>query len=82
MQFKSSFARLAAFAFFLLSFTMLVCAAPAPVSNGLAVRGESLAARGDSLVARTDGNQQCKDILADVKVKIDLAAVVQDIHLA
>ncbi|QRW08948.1 transmembrane protein [Ceratobasidium sp. AG-Ba] len=67
MQFKSSFARLAAFAFFLLSFTMLVCAAPAPASSGLAVRDSSLVARGG------DGTAQCKALLVTAKADVDAA---------
>ncbi|QRV73691.1 transmembrane protein [Ceratobasidium sp. AG-Ba] len=62
MQFNTPFIRLAAFAFFLLSFAMLVHAAPAPVSDGLLVRDG-------------DGTPQCKDILTKaavvLQVKVD-----------
>ncbi|KAG8709536.1 hypothetical protein FRC08_018275 [Ceratobasidium sp. 394] len=73
MQFQSSLARLAAFAFFLLSFSMLVCAAPAPVA---APGAGELAVRDSSLVARTyDWTTPCKNLLvkleADIKVKAD-----------
>ncbi|KAG8716732.1 hypothetical protein FRC09_015301 [Ceratobasidium sp. 395] len=70
MQFQSSLARLAAFAFFLLSFSMLVCAAPAPGAGSLAVRDSSLTARDSSLVARTDYTNECKNLLLDLEVKV------------
>ncbi|KAG9087347.1 hypothetical protein FS749_002984 [Ceratobasidium sp. UAMH 11750] len=68
MQFQSSLARLAAFAFFLLSFSMLVCAAPAAVA---APGAGELAVRDSSLVARTyDYTPQCKAALLDLGGKI------------
>ncbi|KAG8723481.1 hypothetical protein FRC09_003145 [Ceratobasidium sp. 395] len=63
MQFQSSLARLAAFAFFLLSFSMLVCAAPAPGAGSLAVSNSSL-------VARTDNTDVCKSELLKLEVKV------------
>ncbi|KAG8678786.1 hypothetical protein FRC09_019544 [Ceratobasidium sp. 395] len=63
MQFQSSLARLAAFAFFLLSFSMLVCAAPAPGAGSLAVRD-------NSLVARTDYTNECKNALLNLEVAV------------
>ncbi|KAG8694651.1 hypothetical protein FRC08_008343 [Ceratobasidium sp. 394] len=68
MQFQSSLARVAAFAFFLLSFSMLVCAAPAPVA---APGADKLAVRDSSLVARTDDyTTQCKNLLIELKTNI------------
>ncbi|KAG8687449.1 hypothetical protein FRC08_011959 [Ceratobasidium sp. 394] len=68
MQFQSSLARLAAFAFFLLSFSMLVCAAPTPVT---APDAGELAARDSPLVARTyDYTSKCKDLLVNLKTDV------------
>ncbi|KAG8707533.1 hypothetical protein FRC09_001774 [Ceratobasidium sp. 395] len=68
MQFQSTLARLAAFAFFLLSFSMLVCAAPAPGAG-------SLAFRDSSLVARNAATDKCNSTLvtlkADLKIQLD-----------
>ncbi|KAG8769625.1 hypothetical protein FRC12_004839 [Ceratobasidium sp. 428] len=71
MQLQSSLARLAAFAFFLLSFSMLVCAAPAPGAGSLAVRDSSL-------VARTTPTEQCNAVLVKLQadLKIDLKTLV------
>ncbi|KAG8741647.1 hypothetical protein FRC10_002611 [Ceratobasidium sp. 414] len=69
MQLQSTLARLAAFAFFLLSFSMLACAAPAPVP----IPGTgALAVRDSSLVARTDYTSQCNSRL--VQLEIDVKA--------
>ncbi|KAG8710192.1 hypothetical protein FRC08_017503 [Ceratobasidium sp. 394] len=75
MQFQSSLARLVAFAFFLLSFSMLVCAAPAPVA---APGAGELAVRDGSLVARGDYTSQCEKDLLDfeLKLKVQCAALV------
>jgi hypothetical protein len=69
MQFKSTFSRLAAFALFMLSFSMLTCAAPAPAPAALAVAGP--AGSGNALVARGDVSDQCHQALLDLDVKID-----------
>ncbi|MCV2423913.1 hypothetical protein LNV47_25370, partial [Paucibacter sp. DJ4R-1] len=72
-QFKSAFSRIAAFALFMLSFSMLACAAPAPAPGAaLAVAGRSEPS--NMLVARTDVSDQCHEALLDldVKLKVDL----------
>ncbi|KAG8749023.1 hypothetical protein FRC12_013614 [Ceratobasidium sp. 428] len=70
MQFKSSLARLAGFVFFLLSFSMLVCAAPAPAPGTGA-----LAVHDTSLVAHTAATEKCRGMLvtlkAELKVKLN-----------
>ncbi|KAG8741649.1 hypothetical protein FRC10_002613 [Ceratobasidium sp. 414] len=71
MQLQSTLTRLTAFAFFLLSFSMLVCAVPAPVP----VPGTgALTIRDSSLAARTDYTSQCKDLLAVLKVDVTVKA--------
>ncbi|QRW00525.1 hypothetical protein RhiJN_28543 [Ceratobasidium sp. AG-Ba] len=73
MQLQSRVARLFAFALVLLSFALLVCAAPAPIikdtASGLVARG------GTCTVGCTTGNQVV-DILvklkADIAIKLDL----------
>ncbi|MCV2423775.1 hypothetical protein LNV47_24640, partial [Paucibacter sp. DJ4R-1] len=71
MQFKSAFSRLAAFALFMLSFSMLTCAAPAPAPGAaLAVAGRSEPS--NMLVARTDVSDKCHEALLDLDVKVDL----------
>ncbi|KAG8723482.1 hypothetical protein FRC09_003146 [Ceratobasidium sp. 395] len=71
MQFQSTLARLAAFAFFLLSFSMLVCAAPAPGAGSLAVRDSSL-------VARNAATDKCNTLLVKLEadLKLDLTTLV------
>ncbi|EUC53608.1 transmembrane protein, putative [Rhizoctonia solani AG-3 Rhs1AP] len=70
MQFNSAFSRLVAFALFMLSFSMLTCAAPAPAPVALAVAGTS--EPGNMLVARGDVSDQCHQALVDLDVKINL----------
>lgn len=71
MQFQSTLSRFAAFVLFMLSFSMLACAAPAPVTapGALVARGSEVST--NSLVARTDVSDQCYKALADLNVKID-----------
>ncbi|KAL5640010.1 hypothetical protein ACGC1H_007346 [Rhizoctonia solani] len=70
MQFNSAFSRLVAFALFMLSFSMLTCAAPAPAPAALAVAGTSEPS--NMLVARGDVSDQCKAALVDLDVKLDV----------
>ncbi|CAE6467391.1 unnamed protein product [Rhizoctonia solani] len=71
MQFKSAFSRLAAFALFVLSFSMLACAAPAPAPGAaLAVAGRSEPS--NMLVARTDVSDQCHQALLDLNLNLDV----------
>ncbi|GAB1525637.1 hypothetical protein RhiTH_008800 [Rhizoctonia solani] len=70
MQFKSAFSRLAAFALFMLSFSMLTCAAPAPAPAALAVARTSEPS--NMLVARTDVSDKCHEALLDLDVKLDV----------
>jgi hypothetical protein len=67
MQVQSTLSRLAAFALLLLSFSMLVCAAPAPASAP-----DALVARSDSLIARNDVTDACYGELTKLDVNLDV----------
>ncbi|KAF8604891.1 hypothetical protein BDV93DRAFT_522187 [Ceratobasidium sp. AG-I] len=71
MQLQSTLSRFAAFVLLMLSFSMLACAAPAPVTapGALVARGSEVSS--NSLVARTDVSDQCHKALLDLDVKID-----------
>ncbi|KAF8593115.1 hypothetical protein BDV93DRAFT_516817 [Ceratobasidium sp. AG-I] len=71
MQLQSTLSRFAAFVLFMLSFSMLACAAPAPVAapGALIARGSEVST--NSLVARTDVSNECHQALVDLDVKID-----------
>jgi hypothetical protein len=71
MQFKSTLSRLIAFALFMLSASMLACAAPAPAALAVAELGEP----SNALVARGDVSDQCYKALSDLKVNIDVCIV-------
>ena len=72
MQLHSTVSRFAAFVLFMLSFSMLACAAPAPVAapGALVARGADVSS--SSLVARTDVSDKCHDALVDLDVKLDV----------
>ncbi|KAF8604890.1 hypothetical protein BDV93DRAFT_522186 [Ceratobasidium sp. AG-I] len=76
MQLQSTFSRFAAFVLFMLSFSMLACAAPAPVTapGSLVARGSEVST--NSLVARGDVSDQCHQALLDLDVKIDADIVL------
>ncbi|CAE6442758.1 unnamed protein product, partial [Rhizoctonia solani] len=77
MQFKSAFSRLAAFALFMLSFSMLACAAPAPAPGAaLAVAGRSEPS--NMLVARTDVSDQCHKALLELNLHVDADLALLD----
>lgn len=71
MQFRSNLARLFAFAFVLLSFSLLVCAAPAPTPAT-----DDLVARGGTCSVGCNTGTDAVDILlklqADLAIKLDL----------
>jgi hypothetical protein len=70
MQLQSTLSRVAAFALFLLSFSMLVCAAPAPVPAPGALAAAGSGEPSYSLVARGDVSDKCYAALLDLDVKI------------
>ncbi|KAF8750488.1 hypothetical protein RHS01_09253 [Rhizoctonia solani] len=78
MQFKSAFSRLAAFALFMLSFSMLTCAAPAPAPAALAVARTSEPATCSSLAPTSmsilTSSPIVAQIVADIQVCIDIIA--------
>jgi hypothetical protein len=76
MQLQSTLSRVAAFAFFLLSFSMLVCAAPAPAPAPGALAAAGSGEPNYSLVARGDVSDQCHQALLDLDVKVDADIVL------
>ena len=72
MQLQSTLSRFAAFVLFMLLFSMLACAAPAPVAapGALVARGAEVST--NSLVARTDVSDQCEKALVDLGLKVDV----------
>ncbi|KAF8604898.1 hypothetical protein BDV93DRAFT_522193 [Ceratobasidium sp. AG-I] len=72
MQLQSTLSHFAAFVLFMLSFSMLACAAPAPVAapGALAARGSELSS--SSLVARGDVSNECHQALLDLDAKVDV----------
>ncbi|KAF8604906.1 hypothetical protein BDV93DRAFT_507421 [Ceratobasidium sp. AG-I] len=71
MQFHSTLSRFAAFVLFMLSFSMLACAAPAPVAAPGALVARRADVSSNSLVARTDVSDQCHKALLDLDVAVD-----------
>ena len=71
MQLQSTLSRFAAFVLFMLSFSMLACAAPAPVAAPGALVARGSEASVNSLVARGDVSDQCHQALVDLDVKLD-----------
>ncbi|KAF8604887.1 hypothetical protein BDV93DRAFT_522184, partial [Ceratobasidium sp. AG-I] len=72
MQLQSTLSRFAAFVLLMLSFSMLACAAPAPVAapGALVARGSEVSST--SLVARGDVSDQCHQALLDLDVKLSV----------
>ena len=72
MQLQSTLSRFAAFVLFMLSFSMLACAAPAPVAapGALVARGSDLSS--NALVARTDVSDTCHEALLDLDAHLDI----------
>lgn len=71
MQFRSNLARLFAFAFVLLSFSLLVCAAPAPVPTN-----DDLVARGGTCAIGCTTGTDTHDILVKLKADLDIKLVL------
>lgn len=68
MQFNSTISRLVTFFLFMLSFSMLTSAAPAPAALAVAGPGEL----SNALVARGDVSSQCRDVLVTLDAQIDV----------